>query len=302
MPQAQSGICAEANLHGLYLFLNVLDGHDESVAKKFAQIIDLQDDFSDQFSEALLSSVVAIGAEYWPHLIPTEIPDGLVGFPQVDDAEHNMPSQPFDLFIQIRSDRSDVNHLFGLRVLNLLAPDVELVEQVKCFRFLDGRDLNGFIYGADVPHGRAKKRVALIEDVDSPFHQGSFVHIQRFRHNLNKWQLLSIDEQEAIIGRTRLDNDLIEPINSGSHVHRFELKDSQGNALLLQQGMPYGDMHEQGMLQVSCSANSEAFLLLLKNRLDSDQGYDSWLDFTSADMGASFFAPSIDFLTALAKH
>ena len=144
--------------------------------------------------------------------------------------------------------------------------------------------------------------MALIEDIDSPFHQGSFVHIQRFRHNLNKWQLLSIDEQEAIIGRTRLDNDLIEPINSGSHVHRFELKDSQGNALLLQQGMPYGDMHEQGMLQVTCSANSEAFLLLLKNRLDSEQDYDSWLDFTSADMGASFFAPSIDFLTALAKH
>ena len=56
------------------------------------------------------------------------------------------------------------------------------------------------------------------------------------------------------------------------------------------------------MSKVSCSANSEAFLLLLKNRLDSEQDYDSWLDFTSADMGASFFAPSIDFLAELAKR
>ena len=31
MAQAQSGICAEANLHGLHLFFNVFDGQDESV-------------------------------------------------------------------------------------------------------------------------------------------------------------------------------------------------------------------------------------------------------------------------------
>ena len=61
-----------------------------------------------------------------------------------------------------RSDREDVNHLFALQILKLFAPDVELVEQIRNFRFLDGRNFNGFIYGGKMPHGRQKRATALI--------------------------------------------------------------------------------------------------------------------------------------------
>ena len=63
--------------------------------------------------------------------------------------------------------------------------------------------------------------------------------------------------------------------------------------------MPYGDMHEQGMLLVTCSNDGDAFEMLAKARLGDSQSYDAWLDFTQADMGASFFAPSIEFLNTL---
>ncbi|MGO2479471.1 MAG: Dyp-type peroxidase [Pseudoalteromonas sp.] len=297
MAQAQSGICAEANLHGLHLFFNVLDSHDESLRKKLKRVSAIQDEFADQFSESMLTSFVAIGAQYWPHLLPEFIPDELKSFPNITHSEYLMGAEPFDLFIQIRSDREDVNHLFALQILKLFSPDVELVEQVRNFRFLDGRDFNGFIYGGDMPYGRQKRTTALINKPDHFEDQGSYIHVQRFVHDLSVWQHLSLTEQEQIMGRTRLDNTLVVPAIKSSHAVRVELKDKQGLPILLNQSMPFGDVHEQGILTVSCSASGGAFTQVLKSRLGECS--DHWLDFTQADMGSAFFAPSLNFLKQL---
>ncbi|MCG7566425.1 Dyp-type peroxidase [Pseudoalteromonas sp. CnMc7-15] len=302
MPRAQSGVCAQANLHGLHLFLNVLDGHDHAVKSKLAQLVDLQSEYDDRFSEAMVSSFVAIGAQYWPHFHPDAMPAELASFPSIPNRDHHVLAQPFDLFIQIRSDREDVNHLFGQRVLKLLGSDVELVEEITCYRFLDGRDFNGFLYAPDTPHGRQKNLTALINDPGNDFVKGSYVHVQRFTHNLNAWQTLSTEEQELVIGRTRLDAELLMPINANSHAARSELKDEKGEPLLLHQGMPFGTMTKQGLLSVTCAASGDAFTQMLKSQLGDHHHYDAWLDFTQADMGSAFFAPSVDFLKSLATR
>ncbi|MEM5550769.1 Dyp-type peroxidase [Pseudoalteromonas neustonica] len=299
MAQAQSGICAEANLHGLHLFFNVFDGHDESLRKKLKRVSVIQDEFADQFSESMLSSLVAVGAQYWPHVLPEFIPSQLQSFPNITHNDHVMGAQPFDLFVQIRSDREDVNHLFALQILKLFAPDVELVEQVRNFRFLDGRDFNGFILGGDTPHGRQKRITALVSRPGHFEDQGSYIHVQRYKHDLSVWQHLSLHEQEQIMGRTRLDNTLIMPPLETSHAVRTELKDEQGQALLLNQSMPYGDVNEQGVLAISCGAFGSVFEQVLRSRLGQGECYDHWLDFTQADMGSAFFAPSINFLKQL---
>jgi len=207
-----------------------------------------------------------------------------------------MSVQPCDLFVQVRSDREDVNHLFALQVLKLFAPDVELVEQIRNFRFLDGRDFNGFIYGGDMPHGRKKRSTALINKPGCFEDQGSYIHVQRYKHDLTVWQHLSLSEQEQIMGRTRLDNTLITPALNTSHATRSELKDEEGQPLLLNQSMPYGDVYEQGMLCISCASTGTAFEAVLNSRLGEGECYDHWLDFTQADMGSAFFAPSVGFL------
>ncbi|MFY8273558.1 Dyp-type peroxidase [Pseudoalteromonas sp. SSDWG2] len=299
MPKAQSGVCAQANLHGLHLFFNVLDGHDETVKSKIAQLVELQAEYDDRFSEAMVSSFVAIGAQYWPHFYSQGMPRELASFPSFANADHSVGVRPFDLFIQIRSDREDVNHLFGQRVLQVLSPDVELVEEITCFRFLDGRDFNGFVYAPDTPRGRQKMLTALVDEGDAEFVQGSYIHVQRFTHNLNAWQALSIEDQELVMGRTRLDSELLMPLNANSHAVCTELKDEKGEPLILHQGMPFGSMNKQGMLSVTCSASGSAFAQMLKSQLGDHQHYDAWLDFTQADMGAAFFAPSIEFLKSL---
>ncbi|WMN61076.1 Dyp-type peroxidase [Pseudoalteromonas xiamenensis] len=302
MAQAQSGLCAEANLHGLHLFFNVLDGHDEAVRVQLPELLMLQDEFNDQFSESMISSFIAVGAQYWPHIYPEFIPSELRSFPHISHSEHSIHSQPFDLLLVIRSDREDVNHLFAQRALQIFGPGVELVSQVRCFRFLDGRDFNGFVYGGDAPHGRLKRQVALVSNPNQPDDQGSYVHTTRVKFELAGWHRLEVSEQEQIMGRTRLDNQLILPPTPDSHATLSELKDENGLALLLNQSMPFGDVHVQGSLWLSCSAHGDGLALVLKKRLGDDECYDRWLDFTHSDMGAAFFAPSVQFLKSMAER
>ncbi len=300
MAQAQSGICAEANLHGVHLLLNVLDGSFDTVRRRLKAILDLESQYAERFSEAMLSTVIAIGAEYWPHYNPDFTPPGLKSFPVLNDAEHHIATRPFDLLIQIRSDREDVNHLYALSVMTALQGHVELVEQIKCFRFLDGRDFNGFSYGANVPHGRFKKHVALCHS-DYADDQGSYVHLVRFRHQLNRWQTLSLAEQERIMGRTRLDNTLLDPLDEYSHAKCFEQHDDAGQPLFLHQGMPYGDVYEQGMLLLGMAAKANRFISVIEAMVGKNGVYDEWLDYCQGDLGSAYFAPSETMILALAK-
>ncbi len=301
MALAQSGVCAEANLHGLHLFFNVLEGQDEALRAALANCGRLQEELEDRFSESMLSSFVAVGAQYWPHIYPEFIPKGLHSFPHFPQAEHAVHSQPFDLLYVIRSDREDVNHIFAQSVLHMLNGMVELVAHVRAFRFLDGRDFNGFIYGADTPRGRTKREVALVHNPNAADHLGSYIHVQRVKFDLMRWQALSLAEQEQLMGRTRLDNDLLSEPGEFNHAQATELKDQQGKPLLLNQSMPFGDVFEQGSLYMSCSARGDAFAEVLQSRLGEGQRYDPILDYSSADMGSAFFAPSLEFLTVMAK-
>ena len=62
MAREQLGICAEPNLHGLVLLMNALDGHEAVVRQILGNIPGVIHRLADQFSEANLSAVVAIGA------------------------------------------------------------------------------------------------------------------------------------------------------------------------------------------------------------------------------------------------
>lgn len=291
MPKAQVGICAEPNLHGMYLFFNVLDGKDASLRTKLSQFIELQHEMDTRFSEALITSFVAIGTQYWAHCYPHAIPNGLSGFLHLQQEKFDIAAQPFDLFVQIRSDRIDANHIFCQRVLALFAHDVELVAQINAFRFLDGRDFNGFFAAPDTPFGKQKRLTGLINNLNSAFDQGSFVHVLRYVHQLDKWQQLNTTEQERIMGRNKQTGELLMPLHADSHTVRSELKDEKGQPQLLNQGMPFANAREQGMLQVTCSGDGQAFNQMLRSQVGDAMYWDAWLDFTKADMGSAYFAP-----------
>jgi putative iron-dependent peroxidase len=305
MAREQFGVCAEPNLHGSYLLFNVLDDKNAFIRAALSRLPALFDDYSDQFSEANLTGVVAIGANYWDEFYPQARPVLLKAFPSMNDDDRIAPSSNVDIYIEIRSDRSDVNHIVCSKVCQLLADSVELIEQVQAFRFLDGRDLTGFVDGTENPQGMRRREVALVKKCDDAvFSSGSYLHTQRYQHNLTLWGSLRDKEQEDVYGRTKVDNVEYEGEDNPltAHTKRTSLKDENGDSIeILRQSMPYGDMKQQGLFFVSYCHSPEPFEIMLKSMIHGDEhgNVDHLLKYTQAETGAAFFAPSLTFLTEL---
>ena len=304
MTQPQKGICAEPNLHAQYLLLNVIDDDSEAVRAKLSRVLDVFEHFENEHYEAMVTGVVAIGTGYWMEIYPGLIPVELAPFPDMQSEDRSAPTMPCDLFIQIRADRLDICHAIGIEVMNLLRLHVELVEQVRGFRYLDGRDLNGYLYGADNPRGMKRRKVAIVGDNDPDFVGGSYLHVQRYRHDLRRWDSLSTRQKEQVMGTTQEHNLVSQEQSESSHSIRASIATTEsGEPSLIKQGMPYGDMASQGMFFVSCSATARAFKAMLHSQIygNGEGDYDRWLYFTSAETGAAFFAPSIQFIREQAK-
>ncbi len=306
MAREQFGICAEPSLHGYYLLFNALDDKNAYIRKALSRLPALFDDYADRFSEANLTGVIAIGANYWDEFCPEARPKALAPFPTMACDDRVAPSTSYDLYIEIRSDRADVNHIVADKVCQLLGNSVELIEQVRSFRYLDGRDLTGFVDGTENPKGFHRREVALVsEQEDENFVGGSYLHIQRYRHNLALWNTLALKEQEDTFARTKVDNIEYpsEEKPPCAHIKRANIKDEAGKSLeILRQSMPYGDMKMQGLFFVSYCHTPKNFELMLHSMIfaDEDGNFDHLLKYTQAETGAAFFAPSLNFLAGLA--
>ena len=299
MTTPQKGICAEPNLHGMFLLFNVVNDDAAAVRQQLVQILDVFEYFDDEHYEAMVSGVIGIGSAFWDELYPDQRPADLSSFPDMQCEDRCAPVLPCDLFVQIRADRLDICQAIGLEVMRMLKLHTELVEQVQGFRYLDGRDWTGFVLGDNNPRGRKKFDISLVGQHESEFVGGSYIHIQRYRHDMAKWKTLSEKRQQQVMGKTKEHN--LDVVGSGldSHAFRTKLVGAGGEfPILLDQSMPYGDMATQGLYFVACSSHPSAFKNYLYSRIygDGNGHYDKLLDYSNAETGAAFFAPSIQFI------
>lgn len=304
MPREQGGICAEGNLHGLYMMFSAYEQAENALPGVLAGLASWLQQSSDRNADCAFNGFIAIGANYWDSLYPQSRPELLAPFPQFSAEDRHAPSQPVDLFVHLRSDRVDFNHVAAQEVCRRLTGLAELVEEVRSFRYLDNRDLTGFVDGTENPVGAHRREVALV--AEGEFAGGSYIHTQRYVHNMGLWQQQSLKVQEDTIGRTKADNVEYEsqakPLTC--HIKRTNLKDDDGKSMeILRQSMPYGDMKEQGLFFISCCHTPVHFEQQLKSMVmgDGHGHHDHLLNYTQAVTGAAFFAPSLDFLDQAAN-
>ncbi|OXY83568.1 Dyp-type peroxidase [Oceanimonas doudoroffii] len=296
---AQAGICAEPNLHAHYLFFNILPGHQSEVRNKLKAVPALWRELADTYSNAAFSGLVAIGHQAWDELYPRQRPAELRAFPAQGEGERAAPETPFDLFFQLRADRLDVAYIAVQKVMALLAGMVELKDERQGFRYLDSRDMTGFVDGTENPQGEDRATVALV--AEGPFAGGSYVHVQRYHHRMARWQKLALKTQEDIYGRTKADNIEYAAADKPmtAHTRRTSLKDTNGNSMeILRQSMPWGSATEQGLVFISCCRTPLHFTRMLESmyRRDEQGNFDHLTLFTRAETGAAFFAPSENWL------
>ncbi|MEH6576728.1 MAG: Dyp-type peroxidase [Amphritea sp.] len=302
----QSGIVAEANSDAIFVTFNATAKQSSvtNIRQVLATVPELERGYRERFKHADLHITVAIGSTFWDRYYPHRRPAELTSFPALDEGGLSAPETLVDLLLHIRSERHDLNYEVANQLAALLGNSVELVEEVHGFRYMDNRDLTGFVDGTENPQGEHRAEVAVVGEEDSGFAGGSYIHLQRYEHDMLAWNAIAVKQQEDIVGRTKIDN--VEYASADkplfSHTKRTSLKDSGGKSIeILRHSMPYGDLNRRGLLFAAFGRSPEPFALMLKSMIQGDgTGYsDHLLKYTQAVTGQVFFAPSVPLLKSL---
>jgi putative iron-dependent peroxidase len=302
MSNPQSGILPESNQHALFITLNVVEGKKSlrAIRSLCTMVTGMTDEVSAMDASARLTSVLAFGRVIWDALFVSPRPSQLGVFQERRDGPRIAPSTPGDILLHIRSEHPDLNFILARRMMQVLAGSVDLVEEIQGFRYLDSRDLTGFVDGTENPEGEARAEVALIDHSDAVFAGGSYIQMQRYVHDLSCWDALPVGEQEAHIGRTKTDDLEIEDDIKlpTAHISRVVIEDGDEELEILRHSMPYGSTQEAGLLFIAYASTPTHFDRMLESMIIRDkQGhYDHLLDYTRAVTGVAFFAPSVEFL------
>jgi putative iron-dependent peroxidase len=287
----------------IFLVLTVSPGGEEVVRELLADVSALKRSVGFRLPEGELVCVTGIGASLWDRLFGAPRPADLHPFPDFSGSKHTAPSTPGDLLFHIRAHRLDLCFELSARLIDRLKGVARVVDEVHGFRSFDERDLLGFVDGTENPDGRAASDAVVISDDEPGFAGGSYAVVQKYLHDMDAWNALTIEDQEKVIGRTKLDDiempDEIKPANS--HVALNTIEDENGDQQqIMRFNMPFGHVGaaEFGTYFIGYAKTAALIELMLTNMFIGKPpgNYDRVLDFSTAVTGCLFFIPDAEFL------
>lgn len=287
----------------MFLVLEVSDGAEDAVrdflgaAAGYTRAVSFRSTGAS-FSKDILA-VVGVGAEMWDRLF-AERPRHLHPFAEVAGNTHTAPSTPGDLMIHLRAPQMDLCFELARIMLDKLGSGVSVIDEVHGFTYFDNRDLLGFVDGTENPEG-ADALGAVYDAGDEAFPGGSYLIVQKYTHDLDSWNAISVEEQERVIGRTKLEDieleDDVKPSNS--HVALNDVSDEDGNDLdIYRTNMPFGSIGEKefGTYFAGYASDPAVTEQMLDNMFLGDPigNHDRILDFSTAVTGTLFYIPSAE--------
>ena len=249
--------------------------------------------------EAALSCIMGIGSEAWDRLFG---PTMLHPFREIRSGGRHAVSTPGDLLFHIRAKRMDLCFELATRIMARIGDAVTPADEVHSFRYFDDRDLIGFVDGTENPRGQEAIDAVLVGEEDAAFSGGSYVIVQKYLHDLARWDALSTEAQERIIGRKKLsDIELDASVKpSSSHSSLTTIIEDGKEIKILRDNMPFGrpTQGEFGTYFIGYSRSPRTIEQMLENMFVGRPpgNYDRLLDFSRAVTGNLFFVPSATFL------
>jgi porphyrinogen peroxidase len=255
--------------------------------------------------EASLSCIMGIGSAAWDRLFGSPRPAELHPFREIRSGPRHAVSTPGDLLFHIRSKRMDLCFELAAQIMARLAGSVSTADEVHGFRYVDNRDLLGFVDGTENPSGTAASDAVFIGEEDAAFSGASYVVVQKYLHNLDAWNQLPTEAQEKIIGRAKLsDVELDDSVKPASAHNALTTIEQDGKEIkIVRDNMPFGrpGHAEFGTYFIGYSRSPRTIELMLENMFVGRPpgNYDRILDFSTAVTGNLFFVPTATFLDSI---
>ncbi|KAJ5823895.1 Dyp-type peroxidase [Penicillium robsamsonii] len=308
VPIAPQRVDAPLTQSAIFLVVSVTDKPDaiQTVRSTLAGVDGLAKNVSIRDLNAQFACTVGIGSDIWDRLTGLPRPSELHPFREIKGEKHTAISTPGDLLFHIRSERRDICFEFERQLLDQFGDSVTVIDETVGFRYFDVRDLLGFVDGTANPVGLAVPASVLITEEDPSAVGGSYIVVQKYTHDLPGWKDLSTEQQERIIGRTKIDNVELDDAESGQRSHKTlnTIEDDDGNEYeILRDNMPFGSpgSGELGTYFIGYTRRLWVIEKMLERMFVGDPPglHDRILDFSKPLTGTTFFAPAASVLSGL---
>jgi putative iron-dependent peroxidase len=238
---------------------------------------------------SLECGVVGIG-EPVVRALGKEIP-GLRTFPALSGAACSVPSTQQALAFLLRGpDRGAVFDLTN-DIRELVADAFLLVDSVDTFLYRKGRDLTRFEDGTENPKGKKAAEAALVAEGEG-LRGSSFVVVQRWVHDLERFGSFEEEHREMLIGRRSESNEEIEDAPESAHVKRAEQESFDPPAFMVRRSMPWATSEQQGLEFVAFVESLDRYEFVLRRMVGHDDGIvDGLFSFSHPVTGGYYWAP-----------
>jgi putative iron-dependent peroxidase len=219
--------------------------------------------------------------------------EGLRAFPTLTGAGFDIPSTPSALWIWARGgDRGELFHRSRL-IERALGPAFQLERALDAFRHDGGRDLTGYEDGTENPKGGKARKAALVAP-PSALAGSSFVAVQLWEHQFERFESMSPLRRDAVFGRRRSNNEEIASAPLSAHVKRTAQESFDPEAFVVRRSMPWAEATRAGLVFVAFGASLDSFEAQLRRMAGLEDGItDALFKFTRPLTGAYFWCPAL---------
>jgi putative iron-dependent peroxidase len=288
----------------IFLVATIDRGGEDVVRELLGDLPGLERTVGFRAPSAGLALVTGVGSHAWDRLFDGPRPAELHPFVEVHGARHHAVATAGDLLFHIRAAKLDLCFELASLIMDRLTGSATVVDEVHGFKYFDDRDLLGFVDGTENPAGAAAAAAVTIGDEDPDFAGASYVIVQKYLHDLDAWNALTVEEQERSVGRRKLTNVELADKPSNSHVALNTIVGPDGaERQILRDNMAFGAVgrREFGTYFIGYASTPSVIEQMLRNMFVGDPpgNHDRILDVSTPVTGSLFFVPTADFLDDL---
>jgi len=218
--------------------------------------------------------------------------EGLRPFPRYSGPGFEVPATQTALWCWLRGEERGELVLRSREIQRLLVKGFNLAGAIDAFRHGRGQDLTGYEDGTENPKGKKAIAAAICDDSKPGMRGSSFVAVQQWVHDLDRFNAKSQKERDETIGRRLRDNKELADAPPSAHVKRTAQESFTPEAFVVRRSMPWADANRVGFLFVAFGRTLDAFEAQLKRMAGAEDGIaDALFTFTRPVTGAYYWCP-----------